>query len=56
MNQMGFEGKGLGKNGQCIQKPMHICIRPRNEVLSYEGKTRNDVIKFMKVETLTTCE
>jgi hypothetical protein len=56
MNKMGFEGKGLGKNGQGIQKPIQICVRPRNEGLGYEGQTSNATIKFVKAETLTTSE
>jgi hypothetical protein len=56
MNNIGYDGKGLGKNGQGIQKPIQMCVRPINEGLGYEGPTRNATIKFMKEETLTIGE
>jgi hypothetical protein len=56
MNKMSFEGKGLQKNGQGIQKPIQICVRPRNQGLGYEGQTNNETIKFVKAETLTIGE
>ena len=56
MNKMGFDGKGLDKNMQGIQKPIKICIRPINEGLGYEGQTSNDDIKFVKAETSTDKE
>jgi hypothetical protein len=56
LNKIGFEGKGLGKNCQGIQKPIQICVRPRNEGLGYEGQTINATIKFVKAKTLTICE
>ena len=48
MNNMGYDGKGLGKNCQGIQKPIQICVRPRNQGLGYEGQTNNETIKFVK--------
>jgi hypothetical protein len=56
MNKMSFEGKVLQKNGQGIQKPIQICVRPRNQGLGYEGQTNNETIKFVKAETLTIGE
>jgi hypothetical protein len=53
MNEMGFDGKNLGKNGQRIQKPIQICIRPINNDLGYEGHTRNGDINFVKEGTST---
>ena len=53
MYEMVFEGKGLGKNGQGIQNPMQICVRPRNEGLGYKGQTSNATIEFVKEDTLT---
>jgi len=52
MNKMGFEGNGLRKNGQGIQKAIQICGRQRNESLGYEGQTSNATIQFVKEETL----
>jgi hypothetical protein len=30
MNNMGYDGKGLGNNSQGIQKPIQVCVRPIN--------------------------
>ena len=43
---MGFDRKGLENNGQGIQKPIQVCVRPRTEDLGYEGQTTNPTIKF----------
>jgi hypothetical protein len=56
MNNMGYDGKFLGKNDRGIQNPIQICVRPKNEGLGYEGQTNNATIKFVKAETLITCE
>ena len=37
MNEMGFDWNNLGRNGQGIDNPKEICIKLRNEGLSYEG-------------------
>jgi hypothetical protein len=49
LNKMGYDGKGLGKTSQCIQKPIQVYVRPRNEGLGYEGNTSNGDIKFVKL-------
>jgi hypothetical protein len=50
LNKMGYDGKGLRKNSQGIQNPIHIYVRPRNEFLGYEGNTSTGDIKFVKFE------
>ena len=37
LNKMGYDGKGLGKNSQGIQKTIQVYVRLRNEGLGYEG-------------------
>jgi hypothetical protein len=56
LNKMGYDGKGLGKNSQGIQKPIQVYVIPRDEGLGYEGNISNGDIKFVKAESSTTNE